>query len=61
MLKVNDKNRYHSGVVIVNFEHISLLVVVFLLFVSFEHVIADWVPLKVKNLSRNGENPNYFL
>ena len=32
-----------SGIFIVNFEHISHFVLLFLLFVNFEHVIAGWV------------------
>ena len=40
--KLTIKIRRRSGISIVNFEHISHLVLVFLLFVNFEHVIAGW-------------------
>ena len=49
MFKVNNKETperrqwRRSGVVIVNFEHISHLVLVFLLLTLIEHLIAYWV------------------
>ena len=49
MFKVNNMTPWRrSSIFIVNFEHISHLVLVF----YFEHVIAGWVviKLKVKNL-----------
>ena len=46
MFKVNNKDTcwHRSGVLIVNFEHISHLVVSI---VNFEHVNAEWVCLQV--------------
>ena len=50
-LTIKTSERRRSGVFIVNFEHISYLVLVFFI-VNFEHVTADWARSEITKLKR---------